>query len=367
MKYCTRCLMPETRPRITFNEEGVCNACQWAEEKRTIVDWGKRWQELLEICERNKKRNPNSFDCIVPAGGGKDSGYVSSKMKEIGMHPLTVTIRAPLPYQIGDENLENFINCGFDNVRITPNPEVGRVIARKCFIEYGQPLMAFMIAVQASIFKLACILNIPLVMFGEEGEVEYGGSSALKDVPFYDVEFSIKVYLSGIDPRQFAKEFSEKELYWWLYPSEEELRKVNLEIAHWSYFEDWDPYKHYLFSKENCGLKELPHRCIGTYNNFGQLDTILYDLHYYLMYLKFGFGRCTQDVGIDIRRGALTREQGLNLVKAYDGEYPEPFIEKYLEYFRMTKEEFDAVLDKFANKNLFRKEKGRWIPTFEPH
>jgi len=368
MKYCSSCLMPETRPRITFNEKGVCNACQWAEEKRTIVDWEKRWQQLLEICERNKKRNPKGFDCIVPVSGGKDSSYVAYKMKnELGMHPLTITVQPPLPFEIGNENLENFINCGYDHLRITPNPEVGRKLSKICFIEYGQPLMAWIIAVQTVTFRISVLFNIPLIMFGEEGEVEYGGSSALKDVPFYDVEFSIKVYLSGIDPRQFAKEFSEKELYWWLYPSEEELRKVNLEIAHWSYFENWDSYLHYLIAKEKCGLKEMEQRCIGTYNNFAQTDTCLYDLHCYLMYLKFGFGRCTQDVGIDIRRGALTREQGLNLVKAYDGEYPEPFIEKYLEYFRMTKEEFDAVLDKFANKNLFRKEKGRWIPTFEPH
>ncbi|MDF2474511.1 MAG: legionaminic acid biosynthesis protein PtmG, partial [Anaerocolumna sp.] len=227
-------------------------------------------------------------------------------------------------------------------------------------------LLAWIMSVQTVIFKIATMFNIPLVMFGEEGEVEYGGTNALKNRAFYDVEDSIKLYLSGNDPSEYLKHFSEKELYWWLYPSPEEMRSAGLEIAKWSYFENWDPYEHYLFSKEKCGLKEKEDRCTSTYNNFGQTDTILYDLHVYLMYLKFGFGRCSQDVGIDIRRGAMNRSQGLALVKLYDGEYPAPYIDGYLKYFEMTQEEFDSVLDRHANKALFRKKDGRWISIFTP-
>lgn len=304
----------------------------------------------------------------MPVSGGKDSSYVAYKMKyELGMHPLTITVQPPLPFDIGNENLEIFINHGYDHLRITPNPEIGRKIARIFFIEYGQPLMAWIIAVQTVVFRLVALFKILLVMFGEEGEVEYGGSSKLKSKLFYDLDDSINIYLSGVDPRKFTQEFSDQQLYWWLYPSEEELRIVSPEIAHWSYFENWDSYLHYLVSKEKCGLKEMSQRCIGTYNNFAQTDTCLYDLHCYLMYLKFGFGRCTQDVGIDIRRGALTRRQALNLVKMYDGEYPEPFIQNYLDYFQMTKEEFDSVLEKFSNKDLFEKKNDRWVPKFEPH
>lgn len=368
MKYCTKCLMPETRPRISFDEDGVCNACAWAEEKKTRIDWGSRWNELEELCEKYRKRNSSGFDCIIPVSGGKDSSYVSYMMKEkLGMHPLCITIRPPDEKDLGKSNLESFIYCGFNHIHITPDPTVAKVIDKKSFIDHGRPMHAVMMAAQAAIFKATVLFDIPFVMWGEEGETEYGGSTKLKYQACYDLEDSINIYLSGVNPAKFVPDFSEQQLYWWLHPTAAEYRKINSSITHWSYFENWDPYKNYLVAKEKMGLQEMPERNIGTYNNFGQNDTYQYDLYAYLMYLKFGFGRCTQDVGIDIRRGALTRKQALALVKKYDGEYPEPYIERYLKYYDMTQEEFDAVLDRQANKKLFKKENGRWVPLFEPN
>lgn len=359
--------MPESRPRIGYNEQGVCNACVWSEEKQGVIDWSARWRELEEICERHKSRNPKFLDVICPVSGGKDSSYVAYMLKHrMGMHPLCITLKPPLSLPLGIKNLETFIEHGYDHVHITPNHDVGREIAKTSFIERGQPLMAWIMSVQTAIFKCAVLFDIPFVMFGEEGESEYGGSSKLKHKPTYDLDDSIKMYLSGNDPSRFLDRFSEKDLYWWTYPTEQSFRALESEIAHWSYFENWDSYAHYLVAKEKCGLEEEEVRCLGTYNNFAQTDTSLYDLHCYLMYLKFGFGRCTQDVGIDIRRGAITRKQALALVRRYDGEYPEPYIADYLGYFRMTQEEFDSVLDCWANKELFEKQNGRWTPTFEP-
>lgn len=359
--------MPETRPRIGYNDDGVCNACVWSEEKQEVIDWSVRCAELEALCDKHRKRNTKNFDVICPVSGGKDSSYVAYMLKhKMGMHPLCITLKPPLSLPLGVQNLETFIEHGYDHVHITPNYDVGREIAKTSFIERGQPLMAWIMSVQTAIFKCAVIYDIPFVMFGEEGESEYGGSSKLKHSACYDLEDSIKIYLSGNDPRRFLDRFNEKDLFWWMYPSEESFRGLNPEIAHWSYFENWDSYEHYLVAKDKCGLQEEEIRCLGTYNNFAQTDTSLYDLHCYLMYLKFGFGRCTQDVGIDIRRGALTRKQALALVRRYDGEHPEQYVQAYLEYFRMTQEEFDEVLDRWANKELFVKENGRWTPMFEP-
>ena len=83
------------------------------------------------------------------------------------------------------------------------------------------------------------------------------------------------------------------------------------------------------------------------------------------MYLKFGFGRATQDAGIDIRRGAMTREQAIQLVNIYDNQLPEEYLDEYLEYFQMSKDEFNEVIDKWANKDLFEKIDNKWIPSFE--
>lgn len=367
MKYCANCLMPETRPRISFNDNGVCNACSWAEEKKTKIDWDSRWKELEFLCEQYKQRNKNKFDCIIPVSGGKDSSYVAYMMKEkLGMHPLCITIRPPDEKEIGRRNLENFVNNGFDHIHISPNPRVAKIIDKRNFIEHGRPMHSLMMCAQAAIFKSTVLFDIPFVMWGEEGETEYGGSTKLKHKACYDIEDSINIYLSGVSASEYLTEFSEKELYWWMHPTADEFRKIKPSIAKWSYFENWDPYEHYLLAKDKLGLQEMPERCIGTYNNFGQNDTYQYDLYVYLMYLKFGFGRCTQDVGIDIRRGAMTRKQALALVKKYDGEYPEPYIDRYLKFYDMTKDELDAVLDRHANKKLFKKDNGRWIPLFEP-
>lgn len=364
MRYCTNCIMPETRPRVSFDERGWCNACQWAEEKKTSVDWASRRKLLDELCDQHRKKS--GFDCIVPVSGGKDSSYVAYTMKHrLKMHPLCVTIRPGLPLEIGEQNVINFINAGYDHIHLTPDPRISRAIDKVGLVDSGRPLLGWQTAVQTGIFRLATKMGIPFVMFGEDGETEYGGTRKLNHQHFYDVEDSVKIYLEGHDPNKYSETFTQQELYWFTYPTAEELTDANVCIAHWSFFENWDPYEHYLVAKEMCGLKELTERASGTYNNFSQTDTALYNLHTYFMYLKFGFGRCSQDVGIDIRRGALSRKQGLGLVKAFDKENPENFIPMYLEYFGMTREEFDAVVAKHVNKDLFAFRDGEWEPRFE--
>lgn len=364
MKRCIRCLMPDTRPRISFNSEGICNACLWAEEKKTSIDWKARVKELKGYCKKYRSTNGN-FDVVVPVSGGKDSSYVAYKLKhELGMHPLTVSIVPPLTFAIGDENLENFIAHGYDCIKIYPNPHITQQISRRGFIEAGQPLISWITSVQVAVIKAAMKFNVPFIMFGEEGETEYGGSSELKYKPFYDLKHSLEIYASNRDPKKYMDKFSKKELYWWLYPSRDDFVKAHLAIAHWSYFENWDPYEHYLLAKEKFGLKEKDEPSMGTYTNFAQTDTCLFDLHCYLMYLKFGFGRCSADASIDIRRGALDRDQAIEMVKRFDNAYPTPYISQYLEYFKITIEEFIRILDRHANKKLFSKVRGRWRPKF---
>jgi len=149
------------------------------------------------------------------------------------------------------------------------------------------------------------------------------------------------------------------------FPNNDVLESSSLEIAHWSYFEAWDSYRNYLVAKEHCGLKEASESNTGTFTNFSQNDQALYSLHTYLMYLKFGFGRATQDSGIEVRRGAMDRAQAVNLTRVYDNHYPEEFLQLYLDYYQMTEAEFDSVLDRWVNRALFDKIDGRWMPNFE--
>lgn len=363
--YCTNCLNPNTRPRITFDREGVCNACQ-TQKIKSSRDWDKRWEELVQICEEQKKRNKGRPNVIVPYSGGKDGAYIAYTLREkLGMRPLCVTVRPPMENPVGIRNIQNFLDRGYDHIMITPNRRIEREIDKENFINKGIPMHAFMMVVQAAVMKCSVQFDIPLVMFAEEGESEMGGDSSLINSPTYNIEHSIKFYLSGVNPRKYLDRFSEEELYWFLHPSENEMKNVGSQISHWSYYQEFVNYKHYLVAKEHCGLEENNLRGVGTFDNYSTTDTEIIWLYFYLMYLKFGFGRATNVVGTEVRRGAMTRKQAVNLVKKYDGEFPEQFVDSYLEYYKMSLSDFNNTLDKWANKDLFEKTNKGWKPTFE--
>jgi len=217
-----------------------------------------------------------------------------------------------------------------------------------------------------AVIRTAMNMNISLIFYGESGEVEYGGSTETKNRAIYDIEYMKRIYLSGgYDKVLDQSELTDSELYFFKFPNVNECKDKKVDFAHWSYFESWDPYRNYLTAKEYCGLEEADGSNSGTFTNFAQNDQALYALHVYMMYLKLGFGRATQDAGIEIRRGAMDRDQATNLVRLYDGLYPDDFIETYLEYYQMTMPEFNAVIDKWVNRDLFEKVSGKWSPTFE--
>ncbi|MGJ1317222.1 N-acetyl sugar amidotransferase [Sphingobacterium spiritivorum] len=368
--WCKNCLNMSTRPRISFDNRGWCNACQWMEEKREL-DWSFRQTQLKELLDKHKSKTGN-FDCIVPVSGGKDGSYVAYMLKhKYGMNPLAVTVRPALSLPIGDQNLFNFIQSGFNHIHVSTNPKVLDRLNKYGFIEKGFPYYGWLIAIHTAVIRTAISFKIPLLFYGEDGEIEYGGSTASKNNPTYGIDYMRSIYLEGGHKKVFDRiledgDITEADLTFFTFPSEEEVSSVGMEFTHWSYYESWDSYRNYVVAKEHCGLTEKDEGNSDTFTNFAQNDQALYALHAYLMYLKFGFGRATQDAGIEIRRGSMTRDQALNLVKMYDNAYPADLIPLYLEYYKMTKDEFDAVLDKYANKDLFEKVEGIWQPKFTP-
>jgi len=354
-----------TRPRISFNADGLCNACVWSEEKK-LLDWKTREGELVTLLE-NHRSHEGKFDCLVPVSGGKDGSYVAYNLKrKYGMNPLCVTITPALPLPLGEENLRSFVESGFNHISINPDYEAMRVLNKLGFIEMGFPYYGWLTSITTAPIKIALAHGISLIFYGEDGEIEYGGSSETLKEPIYDTEYQRRVYLEGGYEKVIKNSgLSNSQRYFFEYPSDEELVNSEIKLTHWSYFENWDPYRNYLVAKEHCGLREADVANSGTFTNFSQNDQALYALHTYLMYLKFGFGRANQDACIEIRRGAMNRDQAINLVNLYDGHYPEESLEVYLHYYQMEKREFDLVIDTYANKDLFEKLNGRWIPRFK--
>lgn len=328
MRRCTNCLMPDTRPRITFDENGVCNACQWNEKKKTI-NWQERQDYFKTLCNRFRARKAGKCDCIVPWSGGKDSIYIAYKMREFGMTPLLVTILPHLETETGKWNRQN-ICTDFRHLEIGLDEQKYRHLAKKYFIEQGRPKHPWECAISAVILNKAVELNIPFIIYGEEGEQEYGGVSREADR-----------WMKPVDKEYLMKYYWQNNLDWEI-PSDDELDK--LFFTQWSRFEDWRPSIHAYFAITK-GMRI--NRSIGTFTSTSQLSDKLQDLHAYLMYLKFGFGRCTSDVCISIREGLMSRKKGKELVNKYDGVFPQKYLKDYLDYFNMTDEEFHETMEKF--------------------
>ena len=353
-----------TRPRISYDINGLCNACVWKKEKETL-DWSQREEELMEILSQHRKNN-GEFDCLVPVSGGKDGSYVAYNLKhKYGMNPLCVTITPALPLPLGDKNLRSFVESGYNHISVNPDYEAMRQLNKAGLIEMGFPYYGWLTSIITAPIKIAISFNINLIFYGEDGEVEYGGSTETSKDPIYGIDYQKRVYLEGGYQKVLDSSSLEKnQLYFFEYPSDEEVKKKNIQITHWSYFENWDPYRNYLIAKENCGLLEADSSNAGTFTNFSQNDQALYALHTYLMYLKYGFGRANQDASIEIRRGAMDRDQAVNLVRLYDGHFPQEYVDLYLDYYQISLSEFNDVIDKYANKELFEKIADKWSPKF---
>ena len=342
-----------TRPRISFDERGLCNACVWAEKKKAL-DWAEREVRLERLLDQHRRSDGN-FDCIVPVSGGKDGSYVAHMLKsKWGMNPLSVTVKPPLATELGETNLQAFIASGFPHVGISPDPDAMRTLNKRGLVEMGFPYYGWLVAVTAAPIELAARFGVNLIFYGEDGEVEYGGSTETETNPEISIDYTKRVYLeAGYESVIGGSGLTAAQLHFFSFPDEATLTGTDIKIYNWSFFENWDPYRNYLVAKGFCGLAEADQSNAGTFTNFAQNDQFLYALHAYLMYLKFGFGRANQDASIEVRRGAMDRDQALELVRIYDGQYPHEFEDLYLDYFQMSAGEFHAVLNRWTNQNLF--------------
>jgi N-acetyl sugar amidotransferase len=354
-----------TRPRISFDDQGLCNACVWAKKKQSL-DWVDRESKLQKLLGAHR-RSDGRFDCVVPVSGGKDGSYVAHTLKtKWGMNPLSVTIKPPLPTELGEANLQAFIASGFPHIAISPDPEAMRTLNRRGLIDMGFPYYGWLVAITAAPVEIAARFGIDLLFYGEDGEVEYGGSTETDTDPEIRVEYMKRVYLeAGYEKVMTNAGLSAQQMQFFSFPDDDLLARGALKRFNWSYFENWDPYRNYLVAKEFCGLKEAEKSNAGTFTNFAQNDQFLYALHTYLMYLKFGFGRANQDASIEVRRGAMDRDQAVELVRIYDGHYPEEFEALYLDYFKLTADEFHRVLNNWTNRDLFQVEGSNRVPKFQ--
>lgn len=361
VKYCKKCTISNQRPRITFDENGVCSACNYRTVKEN-TDWEQREKELMDLCDRFRSKD-GSWDVIVPCSGGKDGGFVAHQLKyKYGMHPLTVTWSPLKPTEIGRKNLDAFIEVGgFDNILGRPNGAVNRKLTKLAFEHLGDPFQPFIFGQANFPLQIAVKYGISLIMYGENGEVEYGGDMKNAYRPTREVTDHNKHYFSGMGPEVWTKYgLTEEDMLPYMAPSLEEIKNNNTEIHFFGYYKKWDPKKNYYYCVENNGFEGNPERTEGTYSMYASLDDQLDGFHYYLSYIKFGIGRATADAAHEIRDGVLSREEGIKLVEKYDGEFPRKYYDVFLDYCGITEEEFNEFIDSWRSEHIWEKDSNGW-------
>ena len=361
VKFCKRCVMSNQRPRISFDENGVCSACNFSDHKKNVIDWVEREHELHELCKKHRKGN-GDYDVIVPCSGGKDGSYVAHKLKyKYGMNPLTVTWAPLIATEIGRQNLDAFINSGFDNILGRPNGVVNRKLVQLATLHMGDPFQPFIYGQSNFPLHMAVKYNVSLIMYGENGEVEYGGDMKNANVPTRVIEDHDKHYFSGKPPEFWVEHgVKEADLKPFMPPRYEEIMANKTEIHFLGYYDFWDPQENFYYCREHTGFTPNPERSEGTYSKYASLDDRLDGFHYYLGFIKFGIGRATSDAAHEVRDGKIDREEGQALVKRFDGEFPQKYYEQFLKYAGITNDEFQELVDSWRSEHIWRNTGNGW-------
>jgi N-acetyl sugar amidotransferase len=359
--------MPDTRPRIVFDDEGVCNACRNAETKETI-DWDARQREFLDYVERYRAKE-GPYDCIVPWSGGKDSSYIAWRLKfEFGLNPLLVTFSPLAPNEVAVYNREEMLKLGFDHLMIRPNQKTARRLAHRFMTERGNPKVAWDAGVNAVPIQVAVKYNIPLVFYAEHGESEYGGrvlseeSKKVRDIA------EVLEHQIGDDPRNWTDdEISERDLACYLYPEIKEIDRVGVHALYFAYFFRWSIFENYEFLRHKIDFMTDPKgRTDGTFTDFDSLDDKIDNLYYYMQFIKFGFGRATRDASRQIQNGHMKRATGLDLVRKYDDEFPSTNLQENLNYLGLTEAELTQIVDLHRNPEIWSFEGNQWKLRYPP-
>ena len=355
MKYCKSCVLPNTRPNINFNQNGICDPCASTKEKISI-DWKERESQFILIVNEIKSKN-KSYDCVIPVSGGKDSTWQTIKALEYGLNPLCVTWKSPARNNLGQENLENLISLGVNHIDFSINTKIEQYFTLKAFRKLGSPVIPMHMALHAIPLQVAVNFDIPLIIWGENSAFEYGGDDHLKGTQLnheWLKKFGVTNGTTSLDWHD--KTLNEKSMKPYEWPSDEVQDKSGVKaIFLGSYFE-WDPIETFKISSEH-GFKGASRPKTGLYNFADIDDAFLITIHHYMKWYKFGFTRLWDNISIEIRNNRMSREDAIKLIRKKGNDYPKNEINAFCKYVDITKKEFYSICNSFRNPKVWSKNK----------
>ena len=383
--FCSRCVISNQRPITSIESkhnishkkqttrfiDGVCDACRWSDIKEGI-DWAQREKELQHLCDQYRSED-GSYDVVVPVSGGKDSRYVAHLLKhKYGMNPLTVTWKPHIYTDVGFANLMSMIDNGFNNILISPNGKIQKLLCYLAFKNLGHPFQPFIIGQRVVGPKMALKHGIKLVFYGEN-VAEYGNRIEDNYIPTmnptlytcfdFDKDSLCDYRIAGLTLQQLIDDhgFTYNDLLPYRSPSIDDVNSDNLSVHYMSYYKKWVPQENYYYAVEHTDFQPNPKRRDGSFSRYAGIDDQMEDLHYYMQVIKFGMGRCTWDAAQEVRSGKLERDEAVMLVRKYDTEPPTEYFDQIIDYLQLTKHEFWEIIDSFRSPHLWDKTSTGWV------
>ena len=381
VKFCKRCVCSNQRPNsrpefkhtedaktmtINFDDQGICDACRYHQQKTVNISWDQRKEALGKVCDQFR-RHDGRYDCIVPGSGGKDSVMAAHILKnEFNMHPLTVTWAPHLYTEVGRRNHQRWVDSGFDNILFSPNGKVHQLMTQHAFKNLLHPFQPFILGQKNIGSKFAALYDVPLVFYGES-EAEYGNpiqdtETALRDAKFHMGENYEEMHIGGTQVKEYIEKhgLSLADLKPYLPMDPDLFKEKDIEVHYLGYYVRWDPQEAYYFAVEHTDFESNEERTEGTYSKYNSIDDKCDPLHYYTTLIKFGISRTTHDASQEIRNNKITREEAVALVNKFEIEFPARFFNDMLEYLDMTKEIFFATIDQFRSPHLWHRVDNEW-------
>ena len=358
--YCSKCVLPSTRPNLNILKSGICDACSTSNEKK-LINWENRQKDLKKLIKSIKSED-NKYDCIIPVSGGKDSTWQVIKALELGLKPICITWKTPSRNSLGAKNLQNLIDLGVDHIDFSINPKVEKVFTLKTFRKMGSPVIPMHMALHALPLQYAINFKIPLIIWGENSAYEYGGyDESLKGLTLTHNWLMKYGVTNGTKAEDWIdNELSKEQLYPYIWPSDYKQKEAGVTAIFLGYYFKWDPVNTFQVAK-NYGFTEDNSPKVGYYNFADIDDEFLITIHHWMKWYKFGFTRLWDNLSIEIRNGRLTRDEAIDIIRTRGDETPIDEINKFCKYLDITIKEFFSIANSFRNKNIWVNEKNKFI------
>jgi len=365
MLWCKSCILPDTRPNLVIENDGVCNACHGHVAKGSI-NWELRKASFDSLVESVTSKKHKSYDCIIPVSGGKDSTWQVATCLDAGLRVLAVTWRPPGRTEIGQMNLDNLISLGVDHVDFSISPAVEKKFMLETLRKSGSPAIPMHLALFNIPLSFAVRFEIPLVVWGENSAAEYGsidGTDSGADLS----EKWLRRY--GVNAGTTAKDWisetlDEKELIPYFGPDSIALKNADIRSVFLGHYFPWDPETtRDVAIAKGFQVSDAPRT---GYYNYADIDDRFIAVHHWFKWFKFGFTRLFDNLSLEIRNGRLARNDAIRLVKLAGVDRPEQDIEQLCSFLGITSEHFKEIENSMRNPKVWERDAdGVWrIPQF---